>query len=74
MIIEEDPAVPSPTRNTSTSLQIPRMITKEDLQAVIFDVMTHIPSEYTPKKIKQPVKNDLNLEHYCAPVIHPTTR
>ena len=69
MIIEEDPTVPAPTRNTTASLQIPIMITQEDLQAVEFDVMTHQPSAFTPSNMKQPNKQRLNLKHYCAPVL-----
>ena len=71
MIIEEEPAVPAPTINTRASFQIPRIITKEALQAVNFDVMTHRLSVFTPSNMKQPLHNDLNLENYCAPVIHP---
>ena len=74
MILEDNPAVPAPTRNTNVSFQIPRMITKEALQAVTFNIMTHRPSVFTPSKMEHPLKEDLNLEHYCAPVIHHTTR
>ena len=52
MIIEEDPAVTSPTRNNRTSLHTPRMITQEALQAVAFDIMTHRLSSFTPSKMK----------------------
>ena len=55
--------MPEPKRNTSPSFQITRMITQEDLQAVTFDVMTHIPSAFTPRKEQQPLNNNLNLEH-----------
>ena len=72
MIIEEDPAVTAPTRNTSASFQIPIMITQEALQEVKFDVMTHRPSAFTPRNMQQTLHNDLNLEHYYAPVIQPT--
>ena len=74
IIIEEEPAVPETTRNTSASFQIPIIITQEALQAVILEFMTHIPSEFTPNKMQQPLHDDWNLEHYCAPVIHSTTR
>ena len=36
--------------------------------------MTHRPSEFTPIKTKQPLYENLYLEHYCAPVIQPNTR
>ena len=49
------------------------MITQDPPQAVKFDVMTHTPSAFTPSNMKQPLNLFLNLEHYCAPVIHPTT-
>ena len=73
MTIEEDPALPTTTRNISALFQIQRMITKEALHAVAFDAMKHRPSEFTPRKMKHPLKKYLNLKHYCAPVIHPTT-
>ena len=65
--------MPAPTINTSASFKIPIMITQEALQEVKFDIITHIPSAFTPSKMKQPLNNNLNLEHYCAPVIHSTT-
>ena len=74
MIIEANPAVPARTINTSALFQIPRMITQEAFHVVTFDVMTHTPSELTHRKTKQPLNDDLNIEHYCVPVIHPTTR
>ena len=73
MIIEEEPSVPAPARNTRASFHITRMITQYALQAITFDVMTHRPSVFTPINMQQPLINDLNLEHYCVTVIHPTT-
>ena len=61
------------TQNTSALLQIPLMSTQEAIQVVSFDVMTHRTSEFTLNKMKQPLNECLNLKHYCAPVIHPTT-
>ena len=72
MLIEEDPDVPAPTRNTSASFQIPRMITQEALQEVTFEVMTHRLQSFTPRNMKQPLNGDFNLGHYFAPMIHPT--
>ena len=72
MIIKEDPAVPAPTRNTSASFQIPRMITHEALQSVEFDVMTHRPSSFTTINMKHTLNEYLNFKHYWAPVIHTT--
>ena len=73
MIIEEYPAMPAPTKNPIASFQIPRIITQEALQSVTFDVMTHILSVFTPNKMKQPLNDDLDLEHYFVPAIHLTT-
>ena len=73
MIIEEYPAVPATTIIISALLNTLRMITQEALQEVVFDVMTHQPSAFNSNKMKQPLNEYLNLEHYCAPVIHPTT-
>ena len=53
MIIEEGHPVPAPTTNTSASFHIPRIIIQEALQSVTFDVMTHLPSEFTPITMKQ---------------------
>ena len=74
MILEEYPSVPAPTRNTNASFQIPRMSTQEALQDVRYNVMTHRLSSFTPSNMEQPLKDDLNLEHYYTPVMHPTTR
>ena len=49
------------------------MINQESLQAVVFGVMEHRPSEFTPNTTKKQLNTVLNLEHYCAPVMHPTT-
>ena len=73
MVLEEDPDVPEPTINTNASLHIPMMITQESLQVVTFNLMTHRPSASTSIKMEQTLKDNLNLEHYCAPVIHLTT-
>ena len=73
MIIEEDPAVLAPKRNTSVSFQMQILITQEALQAMKFDVMTHRPSSFSLINMKHPLYNNLNPRHYCAPVIHPTT-
>ena len=45
MILEEGHPVPAPTINTIASLNIPRMITKEALQSVTFDVIYQTPKE-----------------------------
>ena len=49
------------------------MITQDALQAVAFGVMAHQPSIFTPNKMRQQLNKILNLEQYCAPVMHPTT-
>ena len=59
-------------QNALELFQIPRMIIQEYLQAVAFDVMAHQPFAFTPKKMKK-LNEFLNREHYCAPVIQPTT-
>ena len=63
MIVEEDPSMPAPTKNTSASFYIPIIITQDSLQAVTFDVMTQRPSAFTPSKMKQPLNEHLNLKH-----------
>ena len=73
MIVGEDPDMPSPMRNSLASFQILRMITQESLQAVAFGVMAHWPSAFTPNNMKNQLNKILNIEHYCAPVMHPTT-
>ena len=73
MIIEEDPDLPTPTRNNSASFQTLQMITQETIQEVAFDVMTHQPSAFNSNKMKQPLNEYLNLKHYCGPVIHLAT-
>ena len=35
--------------------------------------MAHLPSSFTPNQMKTQLNEFLNLEHYCAPVIHLTT-
>ena len=52
----------------------PRFITQEALNAFAYKSMSN-PQEWSPARadIPTPVYGTGNLEHFCAPVIHPTT-
>ena len=52
----------------------PRFITQEALNAFAYNSMSNPPA-WSPARadIPTPVYGTGNLEHYCAPVIHPTT-
>ena len=52
----------------------PRFITQEALNAFAYTSMSN-PPEWSPARadIPTPVYGTGNVEHFCAPVIHPTT-
>ena len=52
----------------------PRFITQEALNAFAYNSMSNPPA-WSPARadIPTPIYGTGNLEHYCAPVIHPTT-
>ena len=84
VIIEDQP---SPTPNAAgnskpkkaiKSFRTSRITTQEALNAFTMDVkddrqMRH--ANFTPQKFDIPhsMKDSLNIEQFCAPVIHPTT-
>ena len=50
------------------------MITQEALNAVAFGVMESRPNWTIPTSMETDSKDiHFNVEHFCAPVIHPTT-
>ena len=53
----------------------PRIISQEALNAWAYIAMSN-PPLYSPARanIPPPSYNSIDLEHFCAPVIHPTTR
>ena len=75
---DEDPTPTSTPNNTGQNaiptFRSPMIISQEALNAVAFGVMEGRPEWTMPTKMEAKSTNiHFNGEHFCAPVIHPTT-
>lgn len=70
------PAEPPTTRTSISTFRTPRIISQEALLSVALGVMETRPDWTVPKAMESKSKNGdmaFNIEHFCAPVIHPST-
>ena len=71
-IIEE----PRPTKRTNIpNFRTPRLISQEGLFALATGVMESRPAYTVPTKMETAnnATPHFNIEHFCSPVVHPTT-
>ena len=74
--VDISPSEPQKTRTAIPSFRNPRIISQEALWSVAMGVMEARPQWTIPATMEKESKNGdtaFNIEHFCAPVIHPST-